>query len=145
MILSATMEVVVLRLSAERVNAFASHWASARTTCKREGGPHKPINLSFQAVPMENHLAELQRGSIQCGAYMVDLPSIDRDQRAPQLIHDPQCSDAEGAGLHVGAGRQDARGVDLRAHSLPHCEVATAMRAGRGTAHTASSIGAQHS
>lgn len=99
--LFTAMEVSASGLTAERIrmNALASNLANARTTRTAEGGPYKRVDPVFRAVPIEERLAEVQRGQTAGGAYMVEVPYIRQDQTAPQLIYDPQHPDADARGF----------------------------------------------
>ena len=143
--LFTAMEVTASGLSAERVrmNALASNLANARTTRTPEGGPYKRIDPVFQAVPIENRLAEVQRSETQGGVYMVEVPNIRQDQSAPQLIYDPQHPDADARGFvslpNVNVVEEM---VNLITASRSYEAGVTVMQTLKGMAQSALSIGA---
>jgi len=143
--LFTAMEVASSGLSAERVrmNSLASNLANARTTRTPEGGPYKRIDPVFQAVPIEDRLAEVQRGETQGGVYMVEVPNIRQDQSAPQLIYDPQHPDADPRGFvslpNVNVVEEM---VNLITASRSYEAGVTVMQTLKGMAQSALSIGA---
>jgi flagellar basal-body rod protein FlgC len=143
--LFSAMEVAASGLGAERVrmNALASNLANARTTRTPEGGPYKRIDPVFQAVPIEDRLAEVQRGETQGGVYMVEVPNIRQDQSAPQLIYDPQHPDADARGFvslpNVNVVEEM---VNLITASRSYEAGVTVMQTLKGMAQSALSIGA---
>lgn len=143
--LFSAMEVTASGLSAERVrmNSLASNLANARTTRTPEGGPYKRIDPVFQAVPIEDRLAEVQRGETQGGVYMVEVPNIRQDQSAPQLIYDPQHPDADARGFvslpNVNVVEEM---VNLITASRSYEAGVTVMQTIKGMAQSALSIGA---
>ena len=99
--LFTAMEVSASGLSAERVrmNALASNLANARTTrTAGGGGVYRRIDPVFQAIPIEERVNEVQRGSTRGGVYLVEVPFIRQDQSEPQLIYDPDHPDADARG-----------------------------------------------
>ena len=143
--LLSAVEVAASGLGAERVrmNALASNLANARTTRTPEGGPYKRIDPVFQAVPIEDRLAEVQRGETQGGVYMVEVPNIRQDQSAPQLIYDPQHPDADARGFvslpNVNVVEEM---VNLITASRSYEAGVTVMQTLKGMAQSALSIGA---
>ena len=143
--LFSAMEVAASGLGAERVrmNALASNLANARTTRTPEGGPYKRIDPVFQAVPIEDRLAEVQRGETQGGVYMVEVPNIRQDPSAPQLIYDPQHPDANARGFvslpNVNVVEEM---VNLITASRSYEAGVTVMQTLKGMAQSALSIGA---
>jgi flagellar basal-body rod protein FlgC len=143
--LFTAMEVAASGLSAERVrmNSLASNLANARTTRTPAGGPYKRVDPVFQAVPIENKLAEVQRDPAQGGVYMVEVPFIRQDQTAPQLIYDPQHPDADARGFvslpNVNVVEEM---VNLITASRSYEAGVTVMQTLKGMAQSALSIGA---
>src|SRR5690242_12951106 len=144
--LFTAMEIASSGLTAERIrmNTLASNLANARTTRTPNGGPYQRLDPVFQAVPIESVQPNLRtQGRGETGAYFVQVPSINADKSAPQMVYDPQhpVADAQGFVALPNVSVVEEM-VNLVTASRSYEAGVTVMQTLKGMAQSALSIGA---